>query len=220
MKSDAFREFVLGNPDNKAFITPSISKELRKGNGVIELDKFNELLSEVKSKYNEIDIEKFKKSAKGMSELQPKLNGKAVLSEKQVIDVFTDGAINMPEFLKNVFRCSTSDQNLFTGKISEPVFDKDLSFISKDTFIKKQKEMEKYVESIIKKAKNGEITKDIINKVCRENYTKNAINWGIGFAISAAFLSTFIPKIQYWITKKLTGSDAFPGTADYSNDKK
>lgn len=220
MKAEAFREFVLGNPDNKAFITPSISKELRKCNGVIELDKFNELLSEVKSKYNSADIEKFKKTAKGMSELQPKLNGKSVLSEKQVLDVFTDGAINMPEFLKNVFRCSTSDQNLFTGKISEPVFDKDLAFISRETFVKKQKEMEKYVESIIKKAKDGNITKDIINKVAKENFAKNAFNWGVGFAISAAFLSTFIPKIQYWITKKLTGSDEFPGTADYSKDKK
>lgn len=220
MKSDAFKEFVLGNPDKKAYITPSISKLLRENNGVMEVSRFIELLSEVKAKYPEIDLEKFKKRALGMSELQPKLNGKAMISEKQVIDVFTDGAINMPEFLKNVFRCSTSDQNLFTGKISEAGFDKDFVFISKETFTKKQKEIESYVETIIKKAKNGEITTDLLKKVNRENYIKNAANWGIGFAISAAFLSTFIPKIQYWITRKATGSNAFPGTADYSNEKK
>ena len=126
----------------------------------------------------------------------------------------------MPEFLKNVFRWSTSDQNLFTGKMSDSVFDKELSFISKDTIVKKQKEIESYIDTIIKKAKGGEITKDLLKKVGRENYIKNAINWGIGFAISAAFLSTFIPKIQYWITRKVTGSNAFPGTADYSNEKK
>ena len=220
MTPDAFRTMVLGNPDNKAYMTPSVSKALRENNGVMEVNRFIELLSEVKAKYPEIDIEKFRKRALGMSELQPKLNGKAMISEKQVIDVFTDGAINMPEFLKNVFRCSTSDQNLFTGKVSEAGLDKDFVFISKETFTKKQKEIESYIESIIKKAKNGEITADLLKKANRENYIKNAANWGIGFAISAAFLSTFIPKIQYWITRKATGSNAFPGTADYSNEKK
>ncbi len=219
MNSDAFRTIVLGNSDNKAYMTPSISKALRENKGVMEVSRFVELLSEVKAKYPEIDIEKFKKRAIGMSELQPKLNGKAMISEKQVIDVFTDGAMNMPEFLKNVFRCSTSDQNLFTGKISEAGFDKDFVFISKETFTKKQKEIESYIETIIKKAKNGEITTDLLKKVNRENYIKNAANWGIGFAISAAFLSTLIPKIQYWITRKATGSNAFPGTADYSDKK-
>jgi len=219
MKVEDFKRFVLGNPDNKAYITPSIAKELRERNGVMNLNKFISLLSEVKEKYPEIDIEKFKKAARGMSELQPKISGEAIISEKQIADVFTDGAINMPEFLKNVFRCSTSDQNLFTGKISEAGFNKDFVFISKDTFIKKQKEMERYIETVLKKAKNGEITKELIDKVCKENYTKNAINWGIGFAISAAFLSTFIPKIQYWITKRATGSDEFPGIKDYSDKK-
>jgi len=186
----------------------------------MEVEKFIELLPEVKEKYPQIDIEKFTKMAKGMSELQPELAGKRMISEKQILDVFTDGAINMPEFLKNVFRCSTSDQNLFTGKTSNSGFDKDFVFISKETFVKKQKEMEDYIETIIKKAKGGEITSDLLKKVNRENYIKNALNWGTGFAISAAFLSTFIPKIQYWITRKATGSNAFPGTADYSNEKK
>ena len=154
-----------------------------------------------------------------MSELQPKLAGKAVIAEHQIKYVFADGAITMPEFLKNIFRCSTSDQNLFTGKVSEPAFDKELRFISKDTFIRKQKEIEDYVNSVLKKAKGKDITKDLLNKVCRENYIKNSFNWGLGFAISAAFLSTFIPKIQYWITRKATGSNEFPGTADYSNEK-
>ena len=125
----------------------------------------------------------------------------------------------MPEFLKNVFRCSTSDQNLFTGKVGEAAFDKEFMFISEKTFVKKQQELTDYVKTIIKKAKNGEVTAELLKKVNRENYIKNAANWGIGFAISAAFLSTFIPKIQYWITKQATGSNAFPGTADYSDKK-
>ena len=219
MNSDDFRFAMLGNSDNKGMMTPEIQKAIREGNGTVELDKFNKLLDDVKSKYPQANIEKLKKAAKGMSELQPKLEGKAIITEKQIADVFTDGAVNIPDFLKNVFRCSTSDQNLFTGKISDPVFDQPLRFIHKETFIKKQEEMKSYIESVIKKAKNGEITKDLINKACRDNFGKNALNWGIGFAISAAFLSTFIPKIQYWITRKATGSNAFPGTADYSNEK-
>lgn len=217
MKPDAFRAFVTGNPDNKAYITPSIAKALRENKGVMEVDKFIGLLDEVKSKYPEINLEKFKKNALGMSELQPKLGGKRIISEKQIIDVFTDGAINMPEFLKNVFRCATSDQNLFTKKISEAGFDKEFVFVSKETFLKKQKEIEQYIETIIQKAKGGDITKALLKKVNRENYIKNAANWGIGFVISALFLSTIIPKIQYWITRKATGSNEFPGTADYSN---
>ena len=216
MKVEDFKRVVLGNPENKAFITPAIEKELSKNNGVIEVNRFVELLNDVKSRYSEANVEKFKKSALKMSELQPKLDGKQIISRKQVADIFADGAINMPEFLKNVFRCSTSDQNLFTGKISEPAFDKELTFISKETFERKQNLLEKYVERVIKKAQNGEITKDLLDKVCKENYTRNALNWGIGFAISAAFLSTFIPKIQYWITRQRTGSNEFPGTADYS----
>ena len=82
MTPDAFRTMVLGNPDNKAYMTPSISKALRENNGVMEVNRFIELLSEVKAKYPEIDIEKFRKRALGMSELQPKLNGKAMISEK------------------------------------------------------------------------------------------------------------------------------------------
>lgn len=215
-----FRKIVLGNPDNKAYMTPAIVKELRENNGTVAVDKFVELLKEVKTRYPEINIEKFAQAAKGMSELQPKLAGQAVVSEHQIMNIFTDGAINMPEFLKNVFRCSTSDQNLFTGKLGSANFDREFSFISKNTFIRKQKEMEMYVETVIQKAKDGKITENLLKKVCRENYIKNTLNWGVGFAISAAFLSTFIPKIQYWMTRRATGSNEFPGTADYGTKNK
>ena len=220
MSADKFRTAVLGNPDNKAYLTKDIAKAIREGNGTIEINKFVEFLQDVKAKYPDIDIAKIETNARKMAKLQPTLAGKEIITERQILNVFKDGAVNIPEFLKNVFTCSTSDQNLFTGKISEPVFDKPLSFISNETFIKKQNEIESYVESVIKKAKNGEITKELLNKACRTNYAKNAFNWGLGFVISAAFLSTFIPKIQYWITRKVTGSNAFPGTADYSNEKK
>ena len=47
----------------------------------------------------------------------------------------------------------------------------------------------------------------------------NSINWGAGFVVSALFLSTLIPKLQYQITKWRTGSDQFPGTAQFRDEE-
>ena len=70
---------------------------------------------------------------------------------------------------------------------------------------------------IIKKAdaKRVDIDLDMLEKAYKNNMFKNTINWGTGFAISALFLSTIIPKVQYWITRKTTGSNEFPGVANY-----
>ena len=217
MKADAFKDFVLGKPENKYMISPDLAKDLSKNNNVINLDDF---INHLKKIVPENEFADYEKVARKMSELQPKVTGTSVLSKAQIEDIFKGGAVNMPEFLKNVYRCSTQDENLFTGKVHAPAFDNELKFISRDTFTRKQAEIADYVNIILKKAKNGEVTKDLLKKVCRENFIKNSFNWGIGFAISAAFLSTFIPKIQYFITTKVTGKNTFPGTEDYSNEKK
>ena len=75
----------------------------------------------------------------------------------------------------------------------------------------------KFVQKIIDKAVEAgkEITPEMLEKASKKNFRMNVLNWGSGFAISALFLSTLIPKIQYWITKKVTGSNAFPGTEEY-----
>lgn len=217
MKIDDFKNAVFGDAAARHKITPELGKLLDENKGVIELDEF---MKHLKGIVSETDLPEYEKLAKGMSELQPKLAGKSMITEIQIQDVFKRGAINMPEFLRNIFYNSTQDENLFTGKVKSPVFNNELKFISRETFIHKKQELADYVELILKKAKDGEITKDLIKKMDKQNFTKNAINWGVGFAVSAAFLSTFIPKIQYWITQKLTGHNEFPGTADYSNEKK
>ena len=75
-----------------------------------------------------------------------------------------------------------------------------------------------FVQQIIEKASNAgkDITSDFIEKAAKSNFRKNVLNWGSGFVVSALFLSTLIPKIQYWLTKKITGSNAFPGTEEYA----
>ena len=61
---------------------------------------------------------------------------------------------------------------------------------------------------------------EILRKASNSNLKWNAINWGAGFVTSALFLSTLIPKMQYQITKWRTGSNEFPGTAQYRDEKK
>ena len=49
-----------------------------------------------------------------------------------------------------------------------------------------------------------------------KNLIYSGVNFVAGFAVASAFLSTFIPDLQYWITRKTTGRNDFPGTCDYS----
>lgn len=147
--------------------------------------------------------------AKLMSQLQPEINGIGrVLSEKQAEAVFHGGILNEPQFLADIYNITT-DGN----------FQKKFKFIERSSLESINKDLLQYAESIIKKAGNSQITLDTIKKACRENLVKNCINWGAGFAVSAWFLSTLIPKMQYWITKKTTGRDTFPGITDYSDKK-
>jgi short subunit fatty acids transporter len=79
-----------------------------------------------------------------------------------------------------------------------------------------------YVKSIIETAKKtptGEITEQILSKASSKNLKMNALNWGAGFVTSALFLSTLIPKMQYKIRKWRTGSEEFPGTAQFRQEE-
>ena len=73
-----------------------------------------------------------------------------------------------------------------------------------------------YIETICKEAKGGKINKDLLDKVRNKNILYSGINFAAGFTVAALFLSTLIPKFQYYVTKKTTGVDAFPGTYDYA----
>ena len=77
--------------------------------------------------------------------------------------------------------------------------------------------MEQYVESLCKNSKDGKINKEILAKAKNKNLALSFINFITGFGFAAAMLSTYIPKIQYYVTRKTTGVNAFPGTYDYKN---
>ena len=176
---------------------------------IISLDKFKELLradEKYSSRFAELE-----KVAERMSELQPQVKGLSILTEGQARDILAGGHINNPDFLHEFFK------NRFGNKFTESY-----KFVSQNELDSYKAELVDYVKSIVKKAKDknlSEITEQILRKASNSNLKLNAINWGSGFAISALFLSTLIPKMQYQITKWRTGSDKFPGTAEYRDEK-
>ena len=177
---------------------------------IISLDKFKELLradEKYSSRFTELE-----KVAERMSELQPQVKGLSILTEGQAKDILSGGHINNPDFLHEFFK------NRFGKKFTDSY-----KFISQNELDSYKAELVDYVKSIIKKTKDknlSEITEEVLRKASNSNLKWNAINWGTGFAVSALFLSTIIPKTQYLITKWRTGSNSFPGTAEYRQDEK
>ena len=159
------------------------------------------------------DLEKLESFAKNsklmdrireMAKLQPEKMSEAVITKQQLIDAINIAEINDPKFLKKAIEEFTE------GASSEP-----FKYVSESEIRKLKKEMEDFVEQLCKKAENGKINKKVIDKFYNKNITFSTINFAAGFAVAALFLSTLIPKIQYYITRKSTGVDAFPGTYDF-----
>mgnify|MGYP001805807140 CR=1 FL=1 len=190
--TDAFKEKVFGNKVS----LPDEVKKLISGKEVVSLDEF-------------LGVEKdsaLSLRAKEMSKLQPAVEGKSILTAAQIEDVYTGGLINDPKFLNKVFKVFTNNKSVNPTK-----------YVSEKRLRGLKIEMEHYIGDIVAKAKSSKnvVNADVMNRVCRENFIKTSLNLGVGFAVSAYFLSTAIPKIQYWLTKKQTGEDKFPGVQKY-----
>ena len=184
-------------------------------NGTIKLADFKEELKNIvppeKLAQIEETAEKMSQLQQERTEIRAAADGThRILTEAQARDVLNGGHINNPEFLKAFYRTHFGDKK-FLGEYR---------FIANEDIETLKKDLTNYVESVIaraKKTQNQEITKDLLKYASRHNFKMNAMNWGIGFAISAAFLSTFIPKLQYLITRLRTGENAFPGTEQFRN---
>ena len=198
---DEFAKEFLGAREG----LPEVIKSKFNGKNIINLADFKVALKDL---YSADKVAELEAIADKMSELQPQLKGESILTIGQAKDIINGGHINNPEFLKEFYK------NAFG---SEKFMDK-YKYVAQDSLDSLKSDLTKYVESIVKKAKEAnvqEITSEALKKASRNNFRMNAINWGAGFAISAAFLSTFIPKLQYLITKKRTGQDGFPGTKEF-----
>ena len=145
---------------------------------------------------------------KEMAKLQPERLGEAVITKQQIIDSINKAEINDPKFLDKVF-------SEFTNGASKDKF----RYVPNSKLYGLKSEMESYVETVCKSAKDGKINKELLNKVKNKNVMYSGLNLLAGFVVAATFLSTLIPKFQYWYTKKTTGIDAFPGTYDFEANK-
>ena len=213
MSVEDFRKNVLGNPDVK--LPEGLKFESNKLSTWDKMMK-NKPLEVIKLK----DLEGHNISseiidrAKEMSKLQPSRNGEAVLTKQQLIDAYNVAEINNPELLAKVF-------DEFTGgnpeKNIKGDYKNEFKYVSNKKIYKLKSEMEHYVERICKEAKGGKIDKAVLDKIQKKNLIYSGVNFVAGFAVAAAFLSTFIPKIQYYVTRKTTGVDAFPGVYDYEH---
>lgn len=218
MSIEAFEKNVFG--DNQ-ISNKVLNKINNLKDGRIELSKFNKILDRLSVKNPELknNVEALKVTAEKMSGLQPELAGKKILTAAQLKDLLKGGYINSPEYMHDLYKVATTKDHLF--KPNKSTYQGLFDYVSEKSILGNKKKAVAFVKGIVSKAKKSgsEITADMIIKASKNNYRANAFNMISGFAISALFLSTLIPKMQYLLTKKATGTNEFPGTAEYDNLK-
>ena len=231
MTVNEFRETVLGKSNDVKL--PGITFEKQ------ELGWFSKLMNKKPLEIIELSkLEELKdipadvlERAREMSKLQPERQGKRILTKQQIIDAYNNAEINNTKLLNNVFSEFTGGEGKEIGKDAKgkPIrsefeftggkYNDEFRFVSNKKLYKLKSQMEQYVETICKEAKNGKINKALLDKVRNKNILFSGINFAAGFVVAATFLSTLIPKFQYYITRKATGVDAFPGTYDYEKHR-
>lgn len=156
--------------------------------------------------------EKLIQKATKMSKLQPRqANIGAVLTKQQVADVLKNGAINQPEFMRSVFT------EKFGKSLTDPY-----KYIPMKKITTFRNDIDKYAQAAIDlatKKNNGIIDKNILEKLNKKSFAMSAGFRAIAIGISAFALGVAIPKIQYAITKKRTGSSAAPGLREYETQE-
>ncbi len=207
--AERFTEEMFGL--NKDFKLPEAFKNNEFKEGFMNIDEFMkhvETLAPDKAK-----VDEYKEIAQAMAKLQPAVEGKERITAEQAERVFKGGYLNNPEFLKNLYEIEFG-KNKKAGLAN---FLDPYKFISNDSVESVNDDLSYFVKQIAEKAGKAkkEITEEVIEKAVKSNFKYNVLNWGAGFGVSALFLSTLIPKMQYWLTKHYTGSNAFPGTEEY-----
>ncbi len=157
---------------------------------VIELDKLKDILNK----------EEFEKATK-LASLQPKRDGKSLLTKLQVEDIFSSSWLSDPEFLSKATKSAT------WGKSEDPE-----RFVSRKQIDKARTILDKFTEGAYKKLKKQKdtISYQDIENYAKKNILKSSAFFALGTAISVFALAWAIPKIQTELTAKRTGKNENP----------
>ncbi|MDD3013414.1 MAG: hypothetical protein PHC34_06895 [Candidatus Gastranaerophilales bacterium] len=126
----------------------------------------------------------------------------------QIEDIVNDGLIRKQSFLNKAF--SESNPDIMNPK----------KYVSFSSFNETKGNIQKYSECLKKNLEQsfkdkGNITIEDLQKTLKKFQNKNlgmkALYTSVGLGVSAYFLSSGIPKFQYYMTKKRTGNNEFPG---------
>lgn len=220
MTVEEFRKAVLGRKSGEIKLPEGIKFESGELSTIEKFfNRFRKIPTEPLQVAKLSDIERFftdkpeiLERLRKMSELQPKRRGVSVITKQQIIDAMNISEINNPKLLDKIFSDFTGGHiDRKTGKYVAGASKNEYKYVSNKKLYDLKALMEEYVESICKDAENGKITKKVLEKAKKKNIIYSGINFAAGFAVAAMFLSTLIPKFQYWVTKKKTGSNEFPG---------
>lgn len=171
---------------------------------------FNKDVISLKELSKHLPDEELIKKATEMAKLQPAQAGiGAVLTKQQVADVLKNGAISDPKFMQKIFG------NKFGEALTNPY-----KYIPMKKITTFRDDIDRYAQSAIElanKNNNGIVDKKLLDKLNKKSFAMSAGFRLIAIGISAFALGVAIPKIQYAITAKRTGSNAAPGLREYEN---
>ncbi len=174
-------------------------------NKIITLEDF---LNSMSGKISNNTIQKARK----MATLQPQREGRSVLTQMQVRDILSESWTSNPDFLKETLNLATD------GKANNPK-----KFVSRKSLENVRESIDGFAKSVCDYAKRHNIERvdaGLIQKLAKRNLVLNSVFTGLGIVLSGCILAFAIPKVQYYITKKATGRNEFPGVAHYDDENK
>lgn len=208
-----------------------INKNTEPSVRTITFQEFNKIINE--NVTNADYAQMLKERALEMCKMQPEKDGVKLLTETQLKDVFKGGEIRDAKFLRAVIN-NTFEKFIVkpenydeagnvivrkAKKLTNPLGDR-YRYIATEEIEARRNEIVDYVKAIIKEGeKTGTVDFEMLTKMNKRNLAKGGLFMGLAMGVSALFLSTIIPKIQYYITYLRTGKNSFPGTENLVNNK-